>query len=87
MSNNLVRNTYNSQHPKRAKEAKKSLRQLKTYSMRLIRELNNTLTPDQKEFYQEDLLLYTQAVTQKRRDKDLQPASTFYSLYSKGKSA
>lgn len=39
VSKQMVRNTYNGKHPKRAKTARKSQRQLKTIAMRLIREL------------------------------------------------
>lgn len=70
VSKQMVRNTYNGKHPKRAKMARKSGRQLKTIAMRLIRELERKFTPVQKEFYKETLSLYTKVVTQKRTDKD-----------------
>ena len=70
VSKQMVRNTYNGKHPKRAKMARKSQRQLKTIAMRLIRELERNFTAEQKEFYKDLLLLYTKAVTQKRNDTD-----------------
>ena len=70
VSKQLVRNTYNGKHPKRAKLAGKSQRQLKTIAMRLIRELERNFTAEQQEFYRESMALYTKAVTQKRNDTD-----------------
>ena len=70
VSKQLVRNTYNDKHPKRAKLARKSQRQLKTIAMRLIRELERNFTAEQQEFYRESMELYTKAVTQKRNDTD-----------------
>lgn len=70
VSKQLVRNTYNGKHPKRAKLARKSQRQLKTIAMRLIRELERNFTAEQLEFYRESMELYTKAVTQKRNDTD-----------------
>uniref|UniRef100_UPI0025D43339 IS5 family transposase n=1 Tax=uncultured Chryseobacterium sp. TaxID=259322 RepID=UPI0025D43339 len=70
VSKQLVRNTYNGKHPKRAKTARKSQRQLKTIALRLIRELERKFTSVQKEFYKETLSFYTKVVTQKRTDKD-----------------
>ena len=70
VSKQLVRNTYHGKHPKRAKLARKSQRQLKTIAMRLIRELERNFTAEQQEFYRESMELYTKAVTQKRNDTD-----------------
>jgi IS5 family transposase len=70
ISKQLVRNTYNGKHPKRAKTAKKSQRQLKTISLRLIRELERNFTTEQKELYKESMTLYTRVVTQKKSDTD-----------------
>src|SRR5690606_30705570 len=66
----LVRETYNGKHPKRAKKAKKAQTKLKTISMRLIRELIRNLDETQLAFYQPQLDLYTKVVNQKRGDKD-----------------
>ena len=70
VSKQLVRNTYNGKHPKRAKLARKSQRQLKTIAIRLIRELERNFTANKQEFYRESMELYTKAVTQKRNDTD-----------------
>ena len=61
----MVRNTYNGKHPKRAKTARKSQRQLKTIAMRLIRELQRNFNAEQQEFYKDLMALYTKVVTQK----------------------
>lgn len=70
VSKQLVSNTYNGKHPKRAKMARKSQRQLKTIAMRLIRELERSFTAGQQEFYKDLLTRYTKVVTQKRNDTD-----------------
>jgi len=70
ISKQLVRNTYNGKHPKRAKILRKSGRALKTIALRLIRELERNFNEEQQEFYKEVLEIYTKAVTQKRNDTD-----------------
>lgn len=70
VSKQMVRNTYNGKHPKRAKAARKSQRQLKTIAMRLIRELQRNFNAEQQEFYKDLMTLYTKVVTQKRNDAD-----------------
>ncbi len=70
VSKQLVRNTYNGKHPKRAKTARKSQRQLKTIAMRSIRELERNFTTEQQEKHKDLLALYSKSVTQKRNDKD-----------------
>ena len=70
VSKQMVRNTYNGKHPKRAKAAMKSQRQLKTIAMRLIRELQRNFNAEQQEFYKDLMTLYTKVVTQKRNDAD-----------------
>ena len=70
VSKQMVRNTYNGKHPKRAKMARKSQRQLKTIAMRLIRELERNFNEEQRAFYQPAIDLYTKVVNQKRGDKD-----------------
>ena len=72
----LVRDTYNSKHPKRAKKAKKAGRKLKTIAGRLIRELERELCLDQLMIYKDELALYKQVIAQKRSDKN-----KFYSLH------
>ena len=70
VSKQLLRNTYNGKHPKRAKLARRSREKLKTIARRLIRELQRNLTPAQQNFYSEQLSLYSRAVNQKRNDPD-----------------
>lgn len=70
VSKQLVRNTYNSKHPKRAKTARKSGRALKTIALRLIRELERNFTEEQQKTYKQALTIYTKVVTQKRTDTD-----------------
>ena len=69
-SKQLVRNTYNGKHPRRAKTARKSQRQLKTIALRLIRELDRHFNTEQKAHYKDSLALYTKVVTQQKHDKD-----------------
>lgn len=69
-SKQLLRDTYNGKHPKRAKKAKKARAKLKTIALRLIRELERNFTGHQREKYKADLALYTKAVTQQKNDKD-----------------
>ncbi|NAW50670.1 IS5/IS1182 family transposase, partial [Elizabethkingia argentiflava] len=70
VSKQVVRDTYNGKHPKRAKTARKSQRQIKRIDMRLIGELQRNFNLVQQEFYKDVLTLYTKAVTQKRNDTD-----------------
>lgn len=70
VSKQLVRDTYNGKHPKRAKQAKKSGRHLKTIALRMIRELERNFNEKQKAFHQQTMDLYTKVVNQKRGDKD-----------------
>ena len=69
-SKQLVRDTYNGKHPKRAKKANKAKRRLKTIANTLLRELDRKMDDRQKARYQEDLSLYKRVVNQKRTDKD-----------------
>jgi len=66
----LVRDTYNPKHPKRASKAKKSGKKLKTIAGRLIRELEREMKPDQLELYKQELDFYKQVIAQKRSDKN-----------------
>lgn len=66
----LVRDTYNGKHPKRAKQARKAQRRLKTIANTLLRELERKMDEQQRLQYEGKLSLYKQAVNQKRNDKD-----------------
>lgn len=70
VSKQLVRQTYNGKHPKRAKKARSAQRQLKTISSRLIRELERHFNTGQAERYREELMIYKKVITQKRKDKN-----------------
>jgi transposase, IS5 family len=65
----LLRASYNSQHPKRAKEAKKAMKKLRTIGGRVVRELKHKLK-DKLGLYEERLALYERALSQERHTKD-----------------
>ena len=64
----LVRDSYNAKHPKRAKKARSANKKLQTIANRLLRELRRKLPEDHT--YQEALTFYQKAANQKREDKD-----------------
>lgn len=70
VSKQLVRDTYNGKHPKRAKKAKKARKKLRTIAGRLIRELERNFDTGQAEKYRQQLETYKQAIDQKRGDKN-----------------
>lgn len=70
VSKKLLRDTYNSNHPKRKKKAKKAQRRLKTIAGRLVRELIRKLPEETLEKYWEEILLYQQILNQNKQDKD-----------------
>ena len=69
-SKQLLRDSYNGQHPKRAKKAKKAQKRLKTIANKLLRELDRNMNELQKSFYKNDLDLYKRAVNQHKNDKN-----------------
>jgi len=69
-SKQLVRDTYNGQHPKRAKQAKKAKKRLKTIAGKMLRELDRKMSEEQKACYQKKMELYHQAVNQQKNDKN-----------------
>lgn len=69
-SRQLLRETYNSDHPKRKKKARQAQRKLKTIAGRVVRELLSKLPEQALQTYKEQLYLYLKAITQKRNDKD-----------------
>ena len=75
-SKQLLRDSYNSQHPKRRKKAKRSIAKLKTIAGRLIRELERKLSESELQRLDETLALYRKVLSQKRGDK-----SKIYSLH------
>ena len=66
----LVRDTYNGEHPKRAKRARKAQRKLRTIAGRLVRELERKLPKTILAGYREELDLYKMVLAQERGDKD-----------------
>lgn len=70
VSKQLVRDTFNPKHPKRAVKAKKAGRKLKTIAGRLIRELERELNANQLAQHQELIDLFKQIIRQKRGDKN-----------------
>ena len=70
VSKQLLRDTYNGKHPKRARQAKKARRSLKIIALRLVRELDRNFTESQREKYKSHLEIYTKVATQQNNDKD-----------------
>ncbi|MEL7271763.1 MAG: IS5 family transposase [Bacteroidota bacterium] len=66
----LVRDTYNGQHPKRVKKAKKAQRKLGTIAGRLLRELERKLPQGVLAEHRQELELYKKVLSQERSDKD-----------------
>jgi len=72
----LLRDTYNSNHPNRKKKAKKAGRKLTTIAGRLLRELERKLTEECLKKYQDEINFYKTVLAQNRTDKN-----KFYSLH------
>lgn len=70
ISKQLVRQTYNSKHPKRSKKAKSARRKLQTIAFRLIRELERNFNKEQAERYKEQLSIFKNIIQQNKADKD-----------------
>ena len=70
ISKQLLRDTYNSKHPKRIKKAKSSGRKLNTIAGRLLRELQRKLPEQALSKHGEDLELYKRVLAQKHTDKN-----------------
>lgn len=69
-SKQLLRDTYNSNHPKRKKTAKKATKKIKTIAARLLRELERKLPAKALENYQQEVDLYKRVLAQKKGDKN-----------------
>lgn len=82
-----LRNCYNSQHPRRAKKAKKSIKKLRIIAGRLVRELERTLDENVLVKYLEDLELYKKVLAQTRytKDKIYSLCKPFTTCIAKGK--
>lgn len=66
----LLRATYNSEHPKRHKKAVAAMRKLRTIAGRQVRELERQMTEDQRATYEEKLEIYNRILVQTRHSKD-----------------
>lgn len=66
----LLRATYNSEHPKRHKKAVAAKRKLRTIAGRQVRELERQMTKDQRATYEEKLEIYNRILVQTRHSKD-----------------
>ena len=69
-SKQLLRDTYNGQHPKRSKQAKKARKRLKTIANIQLRDLERKLNQIACNSFEEKLALYKQAVNQGKNDKN-----------------
>ena len=70
ISKQLLRDTYNGNHPRRKKKAKKAIRILCTIGNRVVRELERNMDEVKREQYSHKLELYSKILSQKRNDKD-----------------
>jgi IS5 family transposase len=66
----LLRDTYNGKHPKRAKKARKAIARLRTIAGRQVRELERCLPSELLEKYDDLLTIYNKILTQKRTTKN-----------------
>ncbi|GBD90970.1 hypothetical protein BMS3Abin04_01692 [bacterium BMS3Abin04] len=87
VSKQLLRDSYNSQHPRRKKKARKSMKKLKTIAGRLVRELERKLGEEKLNLYQSELELFKKVLNQKKEDKNkiYSLHKPFTSCISKGK--
>jgi IS5 family transposase len=69
-SKQLLRDSYNGKHPKRAQKARKARKRITTIANALIREIKRKLGEKQQEEYAKRLELYSKVVNQKIDDKD-----------------
>lgn len=70
ISKQLLRDTHNAKHPKRAKKARASMKKLKTIAGRLLREVKRELNDSKLKLYEQELAFYQKVLNQKRTDKD-----------------
>jgi transposase, IS5 family len=70
VSKQLLRDTYNPNHSKRRKNARKAGKKLKTIAGRLLRELERKLPQETLADYQGALVLHKRVLAQKKNDKD-----------------
>ena len=70
VSKQLLRDTYNSEHPKRRKKAVKARKKLRTIAGRMLREMDRILPPFCRMIYEYDLTLYEKVLKQEKHDKN-----------------
>lgn len=69
-SKQLLRDTYNPNHPKRRKKARRAGKKLNTIAGRLLRELERKLPQGTFAGLEDELALYRRVLGQKKNDKD-----------------
>jgi len=69
-SKQLLRDSYNGKHPRRAKKAKKARKRLKTIANAQIRDLQRKMGETQAAAYRDRLDVYARAANQKPQDQD-----------------
>jgi IS5 family transposase len=69
-SKQLLRDTYNGNHPKRVRQAKKARKRLKTIANTQLRDLERKMNGWYRLIFQSELDLYKRAVNQQKNDKD-----------------
>jgi transposase, IS5 family len=69
VSKQFLKDTYNSEHPKRRKKAKRAQKKLNTIAGRVVRELERKLPSHVLSLYQKDLALFKKILAQKQNDK------------------
>lgn len=69
-SKQLLRDTYNSKHPKRAKQAKKACKRLRTIANAQLRDLGRKMNEWYNFIFRQDLDLYKRVANQRKNDKD-----------------
>ena len=75
-SKQLLRDTYNSLHPRRVKKARKAMRRLKTIANIQLREIERKMGKIQKQQYTKDFELFHHVVNQQKSD-----TNKIYSLH------
>lgn len=65
-----MRTQYNSAHPKRRKQAQRSMRKIRTITGRLVRDVVRKLPEERLAYYGEVLAIFHRVMTQKRQDSD-----------------
>ena len=69
-SKQLVRDTYNGQHPKRFKQARKAKKRLKTIANKMLRELDRKMNEAQKAAHKNELDNCQRTVNQHKNDEN-----------------